>query len=76
MSIDVTIYQNTVTSETGAITSNTFTHTNSNLAGLVEPQGSGRFFEVKVAIGANDTARIAAINYLADIIPRTERHLR
>ena len=76
MSVDVVIYQNEYTTETGATTSNTFEHTDSNLVGLAEPQGSGRFFEVSIAIPSDEVAEIAAINYKADIIPRTERHLR
>lgn len=64
-------YQNSIASETGAKAGGDCFHT-SNI-GIIHPHHSGRFFEVVLTIPSETTAPVAAINYSANAIIRSER---
>jgi len=64
-------YQNSIASETGAKECGDCSHTSN--VGIIHPHHSGRFFEIKLTIPDGTTAPVAAINYAATAVLRSER---
>ena len=66
-------YQNKIASETGAMSSDGWTHNDDDLLGVISPLGSGRYFSLYLSIPSACTAPIAAINYYANLVHKNER---
>lgn len=70
--VTANVYQNSIASETGATVSANCSHTDDDLIGRVHPAASGRYLELKLSIPSACIAPIAALSYVAEVVPREE----
>ncbi|MFA5163810.1 MAG: hypothetical protein WC441_04835 [Patescibacteria group bacterium] len=75
-SVTVSMYQNQRASETSAMSSTEWLHTDADLVGKLKPINSGRYFEISLSVPAACTAPISGIVYSALGVVRRERALR
>ena len=74
--LDITIRQNVVAKETGAIISGPYASEYNNKISHIDPIGSGRFCEVDISIPSNVASKVKFVNFSAEVVPTPERHLR
>jgi len=74
--VTVNIYQNNISSTTGASSLLGITHNDDNLVGVVKPNGSGRMFLLSISVPVACQAPILALNYIANFVPWNEKRLR